>query len=73
MRGGKTWVYLDGKSWVQCTNCGKVHRIPQLVPIDKLYVIVNCPDCGITKNINLGNDLEDRYYFYDVTLDERYY
>lgn len=61
------------KTWVQCTGCGKIYQIPQRVSIEKLYIITNCSTCGITKVLNLGEQKEDIYYFYDVNTDPRYY
>lgn len=67
---------IDGKktkTWLQCTGCGRIYQIPQEVSIEKLYIMTNCPTCGITKALNLGEQKEDIYYFYDVNMDNRYY
>ena len=62
------------KCYVQCQVCGKVFQIPQRIPSDKLYISVYCTRCKtFTAGINLGDKEEDRYYFYNVVLDERYY
>lgn len=68
-------MLTDGRkgSWVQCINCGKIHYIPQSTPIDELYIVTDCPCCGTEKHINLGDQKEDWYLYYDVTLDSRYY
>ena len=66
----------DGRkqtTWVQCQMCGEIYQIPYEVDIDKLYVMSYCPNCGITKGINLGDKEEDKYYFYNVVLDNKYY
>ena len=60
-------------TWVQCQTCGEIYQIPWEVDVDKLYVMSHCPNCGITKGINLGNNEEDKYYFYNVVMDDRFY
>lgn len=65
--GGKKTTYI------QCQECGQIYEVPYEVEIDKLYVIADCPDCGIAKGLNLGNEKEDQYYFYNVNLDPRCY
>lgn len=67
---------IDGrkpKTWVQCTGCGKIYQIPQRVSTDRLYVMTNCSRCGVTKALNLGDNKDDIYYFYDINLDNRCY
>lgn len=69
-------MYSDGKkksTWVQCQDCGEIFQIPYTISIDKLYVMTNCPNCGDAKALNLGNQKEDWYYFYNVNLDYRQY
>lgn len=60
-------------TWVQCTECGKIFFIEEVVPIDKLYVTAVCSHCDNYKAINCGNKKEDIYRYYDPYLDERYY
>lgn len=60
-------------SWMQCTTCGKIHKIPDTFPIEELYVEINCPSCDSHVGLNLGSEKEDLYYFYNVTLDDRYF
>ena len=62
------------KTWVQCQECGEVYQMPQTIDIDKLYIWAHCPICNhMTRGLNLGDNEDDVYYLYDVTLDERYY
>ena len=62
------------RCYIQCQVCGKIFRIPQTVPSDKLYVNAYCPRCdNYTTGLNLGDKDVDKYYFYNVVLDERYY
>ena len=60
----------------QCTKCGKVHRvnIKKIYDLDDgLYYATYCPACKeVVKHLDVGLDEEISYY-YDVTLDERYY
>ena len=60
-------------TYIQCQECGQTYEIPYEVEIDKLYVIADCPNCGISKGLNLGDKKEDLYYFYNESLDPRYY
>lgn len=65
----------DGKriTYIQCQTCGEVYRIPQAIAVDKLYVEANCPTCGNNTGLNLGDEEEDLYYFYNPNFDYRYY
>jgi hypothetical protein len=38
-----------------------------------MYVAADCPHCGITTGLNLGDKEEDKYLYYNVVMDERYY
>ena len=60
-------------TYIQCQTCGEIYQIRHEVPIDKLYVMCECPICGSLKGLNLGNDKEDIYYYYNTNLDDRYY
>lgn len=67
---------LNGKkefTYIQCQTCGEIYQIQRTVPIDKLYVVAECPVCGEVKGLNLGEDKEDIYYFYNTNLDYRHY
>ena len=68
----------DGKTkeaWVQCTNCGRVYKalVPDKTTIDDMYIIDDCPTCGVVTTLNLGEDEDDKYLYYNVNLDDRYY
>lgn len=64
----------NGKCYIQCQNCGEIFQIDQAVPIDKIYVQVYCHKCDDSVcGLNLGDNEDDKYYFYDMTLDPRYY
>jgi len=68
-------VDSDGKkfTYIQCQTCGEVYKIAQTVEIDRLYVEANCPNCGVTTGLNLGDKKEDLYYYLNENLDWRYY
>ena len=68
-------MFTGGKkiTYIQCQDCGEIYEVSYEVEIDKLYIIANCPNCGIAKGLNLGGNKEDKYYFYDVVMDGRYY
>lgn len=63
----------EKKTWIQCTDCGKMYYIKKNVPIDKLYVVSVCPRCNCEKGLNCGNDEEDVYLYVNVNVDPRYY
>ena len=74
-KGEKIWVNTTrGQgTWVQCTLCGKIHHIEDVVPIDKLYVTAICPKCDNHRAINCGYKEEDIVLYADSFLDERYF
>lgn len=59
--------------WVQCTMCGEIYHIEDVVPIDKLYITSYCPRCDNTKGLNCGSDKNSIYLYYDNTKDPRWY
>ena len=68
----------DGKrkeAWVQCTNCGRVYQtlVSDKTTIEDMYIIDDCPNCGVITTLNLGENEEDKYLYYDVNLDASYY
>ena len=61
-------------TFIQCCHCGRICRIDDDVPIDKLYITSFCPRCDeYTKGLNCGSSKDDIYEFYDCTKDPRYY
>ena len=60
-------------TYVQCQICGKVFQVPYTIEIDKLYIETKCSNCGETTVLNLGENEEDYYEFYNVNVDPRYY
>ena len=75
VKGGYIWVVGKKKdgSYIQCLNCGNIYATERKVSITISIVKSECPRCHHDKGLNLGNKKEDLYYFYDPTLDERYY
>lgn len=64
--------------WVQCARCGKTHRVENIeasISEDDLYTkLIFCPKCrDETKHLWCGENQEDIYIYYDVTLDSKYY
>jgi predicted RNA-binding Zn-ribbon protein involved in translation (DUF1610 family) len=59
--------------YVQCQTCGVIYIIHRKIPIEETFVKVNCPNCGPTTGLNLGDNEDDIYYFYNSSLDNRYY
>lgn len=61
------------KTFVQCTNCGKIYQISHSVDVEKLYITAYCQECESRIAINLGDNISDIYKYYNVNLDDRYY
>ena len=61
------------KAFIQCLNCGHIYVIERKISIEVSIVGCECPRCEWYKGLNCGNKKEDIYYFYDSSLDERYY
>lgn len=62
------------KTYVQCTQCGKVYTLNKYIPFEIDYLKSFCPDCSkATKHLNLGQNEEDKYIYMDVNIDSRYY
>lgn len=60
-------------TWIQCQSCGYIYRINKKVSIEKSIINSVCPECEYNIGLNCGDNKDDIYYFYDQTLDERYY
>lgn len=60
-------------TWIQCATCGKIHQLPRLVPVEELYVAAYCPECESEIGINLGDDEDEIYNYYNINLDSRCY
>lgn len=64
------------KAQFQCMNCGHLYWIedPPNIDENELYIKARCRHCKqIVNHLWVGNRDEDKYIYYDVTLDERYY
>lgn len=60
-------------TFIQCQTCGKIYLTPYEIEIDKLYIIADCPHCGMATGLNLGDKEEDVYEFYNINVDPRFY
>lgn len=60
-------------NFVQCRSCGHIYKIEASLPIDALIVEVTCPKCEHDYALNLGDDENDIYLYYDHTKDVRWY
>lgn len=69
---------LENKElYYQCIKCGNIHR----VKIDKVYDLGDdiyyatiCPKCKeMRKHLFVGESEDEKYLYYDITLDSRYY
>lgn len=64
---------LEGRTFLQCTNCGKIYRVNERISIETVYVDKYCPHCGHKRALNCGENEDDLYTLYNPGLDERYY
>lgn len=65
---------MNSKGYVQCRECGYIHREEMNFNIEELFIRAKCPRCGKMKNhMWVGDDPSDIYLYADPVLDERYY
>ena len=60
---------------VQCQKCGTIFQVnEQHNYIEYLYIQAKCPCCEHENYmLNIGKDILDKYTYYNVVMDERYY
>lgn len=60
---------------VQCQKCGKIFQVDEQNDyIEYLYIQAKCPCCEHENYmLNIGKDILDKYTYYNVVMDERYY
>lgn len=60
---------------VQCQKCGTIFQVDeQNNYIEYLYIQAKCPCCEHENYmLNIGKDILDKYTYYNVVMDERYY
>ena len=65
------------EQYYQCVTCGGIHcsDADKIIDLDDyIYYETYCPTCrGVTKHLWVGQDESEINYYYDVTLDKRYY
>lgn len=60
--------------YFQCTKCGQIHYIEYPYNIEELYSTIWCEECeDETPQLWIGDNVEDKYLYYDVTMDEKYF
>lgn len=66
---------MGGDVWVQCQDCGELHKINmQYMSEDDLYIKTYCPKCrDDTNHLWCGEKATEIYYYYNVNSDPRYY
>lgn len=60
------------KYYAQCMVCGHIYQTEKL-NIEIMYIDHQCPKCGAVRGLNVGSDILDKFLYYDVIKDERYY
>lgn len=61
---------------VQCQQCGTIFQVDEesKQSIEEIYIYAECPCCKYEGNmLNIGKDILEKYTFYNVVMDERYY
>lgn len=60
---------------VQCQKCGTIFQVDERNnSVEEIYIHAECPCCEHEGNmLNIGKGILDKYFFYDVIADERYY
>lgn len=63
--------------YYQCIKCGNIHRVNIEKTFDlgdDIYYAAVCPECReMRKHLFVGKSEDEKYLYYDVTLDSRYY
>ena len=57
---------------LQCQCCGYLYQINGIIDFNMSIINSVCPRCGYQRALNCGNE-EEKYNFYNVNLDERYF
>lgn len=61
---------------VQCQQCGTIFQVDEesKESIEEIYIYAECPCCEYEGNmLNIGKDIIEKYTFYNVVMDKRYY
>lgn len=61
------------QTWLQCTNCGRIHIVERKIPMTKAIVDSYCVRCGNERALNCGYNEDDVAELQDYFLNERYY
>ena len=70
----KLWVNAGkDRTWLQCTNCGHIHIVERVIPMERAIVTSYCERCGCERALNCGYSEDDVVELQDPFLDCRYY
>ena len=61
------------KTWLQCTNCGRMHIVERKISMVRSVVNSYCERCGHNRALNCGYNEDDANLLQDTFLDERYF
>lgn len=59
--------------YLQCQECGTIYIVQRKIQIEELFVKGNCPNCGVTTGLNLGDNEDDIYLYMNINMDRRAY
>ena len=67
--------FMGEKVWIQCTQCGQLHKAKAAYSSDDdIYIEIHCPFCrDSTNHLIIGPRKEDVYLVGDTFLDKRYF
>ena len=61
------------RTWLQCTNCGRIHIVERKIPMEKSIINLYCDKCGNGRALNCGYSEMDLMELKDPYLDWRYF
>lgn len=65
---------MKGKVWLQCQECGRLHKKEVQNNIEDIYIEVQCPKCrNTTTHLVCSEDESEIYNLYNLNIDPRYY
>ena len=65
---------MNREVWVQCQNCGKLHKKTIEYNIEDIYIKIKCTECrDETTHLICSGDESEIYYLYNLNSDPRYY
>lgn len=65
---------MGTKVWLQCQDCGELHKEEIQYNVEDIYIKTYCPKCRDgTKHLVCSEDEDEIYKLYNPSVDPRYY